>query len=207
MKDSPRTIPNDSVPQDPDFKPEKGPEGGLNPTSTPGSPAPTRAPEGVGEGLPPVVADPASSTAGRAGDQESSGRVEKASASPGSTEYLHGGDPHGEAEKTGNAVAAHPPGRAMVVQKKWSGFTDLMAAPRRMLSPDQQRILDAAAITLAMWVPIAWGYAVLAPQDASSAERTNVSELAAPDATDFDDQRDVDHPADTGGPNPEIPDP
>ena len=50
-----------------------------------------------------------------------------------------------------------------------AGVLTFFAAPRRRLPPSNRRMLDAAAITFALWVPIAWGYAIFAPRTVESA--------------------------------------
>ena len=50
-----------------------------------------------------------------------------------------------------------------------------------MLPPANRRMLDAAAITFALWVPIAWGYAIFAPRHVESA---SVESIPAPNETE-----------------------
>ena len=64
---------------------------------------------------------------------------------------------------------------------RMAGVLTFLAAPRRMLPPANRRMLDAAAITFALWVPIAWGYAIFAPRHVESA---SVESIPAPNETE-----------------------
>ncbi|MCH2160236.1 MAG: hypothetical protein MK085_00030 [Phycisphaerales bacterium] len=60
----------------------------------------------------------------------------------------------------------------------------LCAAPRNRLSPSQRKIMDIVAISLACWVPIAWGFAFFSPASREMARvemvpGANESEAAA----------------------------
>ena len=63
----------------------------------------------------------------------------------------------------------------------WSAFLDralaVCAVPRKSLSSRQRKMLDVAAITLACWVPIAWGFAISSPRSGNAISLEDVPKV------------------------------
>lgn len=67
-----------------------------------------------------------------------------------------------------------------VKEDKAGGLSALLAAPRNWLPQKHRHLMDVAAISLACWVPMAWGFVIFSPPTGESPRIESIPEMSVP---------------------------